>query len=424
MKRFWALFSTVALIAILLALPRADAAPAVSFTALNDQLLPLSGNTIPIVRSGSVYLPSTVFNEKNIGISVSSKTASTLVLHGKQRMLTFDLNAGTASDAEATYTAQTVSSNGIIYVPAYFVSQYFGLEYSYLSTNYGTVVRVKNTDAALNDAAFIRNNTDLMEQYYAAYTQPTPKQTPKPTPKQTPKPSATVKPTQNTPAPTAATPKPTPTKTPQPATAPPPSPKPTATPSPTPTPVESSEVLPSIGQPTDAFLGVCLTDLERGKTAFSALGPWSKQICFFFSSDKVQEQGDLVRQVIGSGCQIGLYLPEDTTDGEAALQQGNQALNQVARTTTVLLACPSASAEQRENFRQAGYVLFPSNSVIGGHDSVTQCTAQIEQRISATGGAAYLLLDDAPGARNAILAQLKTWSATEKQLRQFKETSQ
>ena len=420
MKRFWALFSTVALIAILLALPRADAAPAVSFTALNDQLLPLSGNTIPIVRNGSVYLPSTVFSEKNIGISVSSKTASTLVLHGRQRMLTFDLNAGTASDAETTYTAQTVSSNGIIYVPAYFVCQYFGLEYSYLSTNYGTIVRVKNTDAALNDAAFIRNNTDLMEQYYTAYTQPTPKQTPK----QTPKPSTTVKPTQNTPVPTAATPKPVPTKTPQPATTPPSSPESTTVPSPTPTPVESSEVLPSIGQPTDAFLGICLTDLERGKAAFSALSPWSKQICFFFSADKVREQGDFVRQVIGSGCQIGLYLPEGTADGETALQQGNQALSQVARTTTVLLACPSASAEQRENFRQAGYVLFPSNSMIGGRDSAAQCTAQIEQRINATGGAAYLLLDDTLGARNAISAQLKTWSATEKQLRQFTETSQ
>jgi cell division septation protein DedD len=402
MKRFWALFGTVALIAILLALPRAEAAPSVSFTALNDQLLPLSTSTIPIVRSGSVYLPSTVLSERNIGVSVSGRTSNTLALSGRQRTLTFDLSAGTASDLETTYTAQAISSNGIVYLPAYFTCQYFGLEYSYLSTDYGTVVRVKNTDANLNDAAFIKANTSLMEQYYAAYTQ------------QTPKPSVTIRPSQAVPTSSPVNP-PKPTQKPKPTNSPGPS-----VPEPSP---EVSGTLPPEEQAKTILLGVKVTSLSNGTALLDALGPQAKQICFFFSPDDISTQGDLVRRAAGSGCQVGLWLTGEEDSWETALQKGNQALDQAAKLTTVLLSCPAAGAEQQIAFRQAGYVLFSGSKVIGGGMSAAACTAQTEEKTRSTTGTASLLFDDTAGARSALLEQIKQWNSAGVSLRRFTETS-
>lgn len=404
MKRFWTIFGTAAVVAILLALPRAEAAPSVFFTAMNDQLLPLNTSTIPVVRNGSVYIPYTVFGEQNIGVFISSRTNNTLVLYGRQKILTFDLAAGNAHDLETAYSAQAISQNGTVYVPAYFVSQYFDLEYSYLSTDYGTIIRMKNSDADLNDTAFIKMNTQLMKQYYESYTNPTSK----PTSSSTVAPSVTSTPTK-TPRPTISSrPSPSASMTPVPSQ---------AEPSPSPLPTELSETM-------SLSLAVRVTDQSDTEMLLNLFDGKTKAVCFFFSPEELVSQSGLVRRIVGSGYGIGFYVTSGESSLESSLEQGNQLLSEIARTTTLLVAGPNLSEAQRSALTKKGYVIFLATEVIGDEEeSASVCRTQMNQAIGTSNGKARLLLSDGPEVRNALISLMDDWGKIEEHLYCFSETN-
>ncbi len=401
MKRFWTAFGTVAMIAILLALPRADAAPSIHFTALNDYLLPLNTGTIPIVRNGSVYIPYSVFRERNIGVSVSSRTSDALVLYGRQKILTFDLTAGNAYDLETTYSAQAVARNGTIYVPAYFVCQYFNLEYSYLTTDYGTVVRMKNLDADLNDNAFVRANVRLMQQYYAAYTGQTSKPTSSTLPTASAVPTGTVRPSPSsyhTPSSAPATPSSS-----------------GASPSPSP-----SESLGSVS----IYLGIRVTDQSNTEAFLNWLDTKTRAICFFVSPNELSAQSDLVRRIVGSGYGIGFYLTGTETQLDASLEQGNQLLREIASTTTILLAAPGVDGTQKAHLTQMGYVVFQASEVIGKEGQTTfECSTRMNQIVEEADGKARLLFSDTPQVKTAFSAFMSNRRGIEGNFRRFTETS-
>lgn len=404
MKRFWTVFGAVALIAVFYALPRADAAPSVYFMAMNDHLLPLDTGTIPIVRNGSVYIPYSVFWAHNVGVSVSSRTSDALVLSGNQKTLTFRLAAGNAYDLETTYSAQTVSRNGTIYVPAYFVCQYFQLEYSYLTAEYGTVIRIKNLGADLNDAAFVRNNTGLMQQYVAAYTNQTPKPTDSTPNVSTAVPTGTTRPTSSVPGGYH-----TPTSLP-PASA-------SASDEPSPSPTEPVAFV-------SVYLGIQVTDPSNTEAFLDWLDTKTNAVCFFVSPSELVSQGDLVRRILGSGYGIGLYLTGAEDKPETALEQGNRLLRQIAGTTTVLIAAPSLDEGQTARLEQMGYVAFQTSEIIGEEgQTALDCKARLGRIVDRAEETARLFLTDMPQAKTALVSFVTSRQGIAGNFQRMTETS-
>lgn len=124
----------------------------VIFTIVNDELLPLSYNTMPYMYNSAVYVPYSIFTEYlDIG-SMYNAEEDVLILANLEKTLFYDMQAETAyDDNDYGYARKAVTYNGMIYVPARFTAEFFGLTYSY---DYEIpVVRLRNEDAVYSDAS-------------------------------------------------------------------------------------------------------------------------------------------------------------------------------------------------------------------------------------------------------------------------------
>lgn len=104
----------------------------VIFTIANDELLPLSYNTMPYMYNSVLYVPYSVFTDY-LGLrSVYNAEEEVLILGNSERTLFYDMKNETAYDDEDYgYARQALIYNGFIYVPARFTAEFFGLTYSY-----------------------------------------------------------------------------------------------------------------------------------------------------------------------------------------------------------------------------------------------------------------------------------------------------
>ena len=90
-------------------------------------------------------MPVNVFSDRTTGINFGvyygsdGEWRSILLYNLSGRSITFDLTNGTAvtSEGETINPSRAIAQNGVYYVPAYPICRYFGLTYSYYSTDYG-----------------------------------------------------------------------------------------------------------------------------------------------------------------------------------------------------------------------------------------------------------------------------------------------
>lgn len=123
----------------------------VIFTIANDELLPLSYNTMPYMYNSVLYVPYSVFTEY-LGLrSVYNAEEEVLILANPDRTLFYDMKNETAyDDNDYGYARKALVYNGFIYVPARFTAEFFGLAYFY---DYETpVVRLYDAETAYSDA--------------------------------------------------------------------------------------------------------------------------------------------------------------------------------------------------------------------------------------------------------------------------------
>ncbi|MGN0968416.1 MAG: stalk domain-containing protein, partial [Oscillospiraceae bacterium] len=157
-KRILSVLCALALCLGLLAIPlAAGAAGDPCFMAVNDTLLDLEDRYIPITVSGQYYVPYTALDGGVTGISLGifpiyNSIENTLTIYNREQVLMFDLSAGTCTDRSgSSLSARAVIRNGRIYVPARFVSEYFGLSYASRTTTYGPLVRIRSSSAIITD---------------------------------------------------------------------------------------------------------------------------------------------------------------------------------------------------------------------------------------------------------------------------------
>lgn len=118
----------------------------VIYTITNDAIHPLSYQTMPFMHSSVLYIPYTVFSQHMGFREIYNDRENILILSNGDRTLFFDLDQGIAYDDNSyTYARSALAQNGMIYLPARFTAEYFGLEYVYDAEK--AVVRLTDSSA-------------------------------------------------------------------------------------------------------------------------------------------------------------------------------------------------------------------------------------------------------------------------------------
>lgn len=341
----------------------------ICFTAVNDRILPLTDETMPVWSGGVLYVPYSVFDASATGVSLGVtstylKSSGIVSVFTLKNMLTFDLNDGTCRSQRTGTLLQgrAIIRNGTAYVPAGLVCSFFGLSYSYLHGEYGYMVRITSpTDEyRLPDDIFVDAGSNIMRNRLRDYNQSL----------QPEQPAAPVQPVQPT-MPTVPTPEP--------------EPEPTTVPT-------CLAVRCGVGQST--------------LTIAQALEQNDQTALFFFPAHDIGAQGGLIRRLLGYGHRIGILAEgESEQETQELLSMGTQALQTVAHIRTYFALVPDS---QQSALSGEGWVFWQGGASVTppvGKSSYTYISGLI--RTLPKNGRAKLLLDDSAPCGELITPLLR-----------------
>ena len=174
-----AVFLAVLMLVQTVPLTRTQAAKTVYFTAINDNIMPLTDATMPFWSGGFLYIAGSVFTgylRESIGVSYtynSSKQIVALYAVGKSnKSLVFDLASGQTQDRMGTLypNRPAIKRGGEVFVPAALVAEYFELKYSVMGVPNGHLVRLRTSeDSPLTDTVFADAASYAMQDRYDDY---------------------------------------------------------------------------------------------------------------------------------------------------------------------------------------------------------------------------------------------------------------
>ncbi len=329
----------------------------VTFISLNDYLFPLATETMPFWEDGLLYIPVDALDVRITTISlgfyaVYSDYNQSITIYDFQRMIIFDLAEDSCYDYHSgeEFSVHAIVKNGTAFVPASTVCNFFGLKYNVYTTDYGEIVRITNGDAVLSDWLFIDAASYLMSSRLRDYNQ------------------SLVTPTD--PTPTTPTTPVTPT-------------------------IPTEPEIPDVPEVTrvSVYLGIRCDGGTGVADILAALEEAGSQAIFFLTPDQIATDGNLVRQLLGTGHLIGILAEGETTeDTQALLAEGNRQLALAAYTTTTLVLCPT---EQRSELIGDWVFWRETASFIPTEgNTVERYGAAIIRSLNRDDGEVYLTLDD------------------------------
>lgn len=170
MKRACMIVLSVVLFAALL-IPLSNArAETPYFAVVDEKVLELTAENMPIRYNGAMYLPYTVFKEPLLKVFYSYNPSDySLTVFNASKVLTFNLNTGIAFDQEKQYTQRALLTGGSVYIPVAFICEQFGWRWTYLDT--GPAVRIITSASKVSNELFEHIAEDHMSQMLAAYNQ-------------------------------------------------------------------------------------------------------------------------------------------------------------------------------------------------------------------------------------------------------------
>lgn len=309
----------------------------VYFMSVNDMVLEMTAENMPLVVSSILYVPYTMFSSRitNVDLGVRAQYSASrgiLTVTDGEKTVTFDTRRSTAYDENGTKVkAQAVVRNSMAFLPVHWLCNYFPtVRYTLNRTPHGILVRIVNNAVKLTDAQFVDAATDMLYEnllrYQSSIAEPEP----------SPSPTAT------------ATPEPTPTVS--------PSPPPTS--SPTPPPTTTPAPAPKVWL---AFRGGSNT-----AGAADALERAGLKGLFLFTSSELIVQDDLIRRLIARGHQVGLALTG--SDPEFCLTQlaaGRQLIADIARTPVLIVSAPELDEEHHQALQDAGCAIWSTTLEAG-----------------------------------------------------------
>ena len=143
----------------------------VYFTAANEQLMELSGSTMPFWSGSTLYVASSLFQGTDLGVNYVKNSAMGLaVLYTTKTDLRFDLVHQKVYDKEGnSYQGRAIERRGVVFVPLDLVCRFFGLTWTYSETSMVPLIRVKSGSALLDDRSFIDAANQQLTSRYEAY---------------------------------------------------------------------------------------------------------------------------------------------------------------------------------------------------------------------------------------------------------------
>ena len=335
----------------------AQAAGNIYLTAVNENLLELTSDTMPTWSGGVLYVPYTVFDGSytgiNLGISSSySRDEGTVTLYTLQQMVVFDLNRGTCYNplTEQTLSGRAILRNGRPYVPVAAVCSFFGLSYSVIDIDEGYIVRIKGSGVVLSDYSFVDSAQNSIRNRIRDYNQANQSQ---PTP-------GVLPPTYNPEEPDTDITVPD-------------------------DPVDT-DVIPT-------YLAFSCEDSQGLSEILDTLDSRNQRAIFFFDAQGLEREDDLIFRILGSGYSIGLLAQGRSASAtNRLLEEANQTLSQVAYTRTCVVLVPES---QRDALEAEGWICWNETaSAVPTQGVGTNTYAnQVLKRISGNHARVYLTLD-------------------------------
>lgn len=355
----------------------AQASGSIYLTAVNENLLELSSDTMPTWSGGVLYVPYTVFDGSytgiNLGISSSySRDAGTVTFYNLQQMMVFDLNRGTCYNplTEESLAGRAIMRNGRPYVPASVVCGFFGLTYSVIDIDEGYIVRIKSAAVVLSDARYVdaaQNSirSRLRDYYQASQSQPTP---------------GVLPPTTDS---------------------------------------SSEETEPDIVVPDDpvdtnvipTYLAFRCEDAQGLSAILDTLDSRSQRAIFFFDAEGLERDDALIFRILGSGHSIGLIAEGRTAAAtRRLLEEANETLAQVAYARTSVALVPDS---QRKELEEEGWICWDetASGIPAQGVNANTYANQVYKRISGNHTRVYLTLDGSSETARVLPTLLNKLSA-------------
>lgn len=346
--------------------PMPAAAANLYFTGINDSVAPLTSSSMPYWSGGTLYVPYTVFdaNQNGVGVSLGLYTSYNhrshiVTIFNLKQMLVFDLERGTCRDdmTGAAYDARAVMRYGKPYVPLYVVCSVFGLEYSYNQLSYisqGYLVRIKSADAVLDDGLFIDRARELINNRLRDYTQ-------------------SLSPAETTPT----------------------------------VPVSPSGPPEVDGSNVATYLAFRCESADGLSAILNTLDGTGQYALFFLAPQVIEEEGGLVRRILGTGHSVGILAWEGEKE---ALSRGRLALEELAHTRTTLAYVPDGA---RAGLEEQGWVCWKETLYLEPGDSVggTAFAGTVLNRLGTRRRTVYLTLEGSGNTARVLPALLRQLSS-------------
>ena len=325
----------------------------VYFMAVNDKLLNLESATMPIMVSGTLYVPYTMFSIDATGVNLGvyamySSVKGQVLVYSTSRQLLFDLESWeTYEPGGRSYGERAVIRNSMVYLPIARVCDVFksNISYTVNVTDYGRLIRVTNGSQVLTDAQVINAADNMMRSSLNRYLAANPVVTPS--------------------GPSGPT--------------------------------------PSLGSGAATYLGFVLTEEVSLADTLDALEQLECQGLFFFTGEQLTRQDDLVRELIGRGHFVGLRTAvQEGTELSAVLEELGKAqklLTAAAHCKALVVLAEGADEAMAEQLEGAGYVCWQTIADGRALEGTAYSRAN-ELMGEMTGGedaCNYLLLDDRAG---------------------------
>lgn len=349
-KRLLAAGLTLALcLTMLCALP--VRAVEVTFTAVNDSVLKLSADTMPIWSDGVLYTPYTTFDAAYNGVNwdiecIYTKGGNMVTVMDLERrkFLEFNLREGSCCDGLTgeQFEPGAIIRNGQPYLPVRTVCAFFELSYSYREIDQGSLLRIKNEDVVLNDRIFVEAAVNVLELRLQAYHQ-----------------------SQN--AGTAQEP-------------------------------DVNVTVPSAPEREDelsvaTYLALRCEREEEIPALLSVLEGRGVKALFLVTPEIARQRGDLIVWMLGSGHSVGLLAQGETLEQtRRILEEGSRVLEEQAFVRTTVAGVP---AEYLETLEQEGWVCWNATLELtpGDNDGPGYFARRTISRLDGRTRSTYLSLD-------------------------------
>ena len=299
------------------------------FMAVNEKIHEMTPENMPMVVGGVLYVPYTLLSIRDTGINLGvsaqySTTRRTVLVSNGHLAVTFNLQANNAYDPQGNVMAgvRAVVRNSMVFLPIAWICAHFGeISYTASRTPYGTLVRVTNDAAILNDAAFIDAANGILRDNLISYQQAVSQQE-----------------------------------------------DPSVEPSSEPTVQPDSGPIVYLG-----FLpGTAAEPIAQ------QLESLNQRAVFFFSVQQLPESDDLVRRLVGAGHTVALDLSGSTvSDCVQQAREGSRLLSDIARCPVYIVRANNLTEDARAQLAQEGWAVWAPTLWAGDVSSASQLLAQL-----------------------------------------------